>query len=84
MTKSFYLEDGMTYTQDAMDCEGELVNHLSSIFKQWIKKGFSVRDIAHLANQAVMETECDLVLLIRARDVENKKLAEEAEKNERS
>lgn len=64
--KSIFNEDGLTYSKDAVQFDLELYQALMPLFKSWIDRGYSIRELSHIASLSVLDAECTLVLDIRS------------------
>jgi hypothetical protein len=53
------------YTEDALKLDREINDALMDIFRKWIDKGYSVREIGHIVGLAVWDVELHYVLFQR-------------------
>jgi hypothetical protein len=50
------------WTDDAQALEAEMSIALRPIFDKWVKEGYNIRQISHIATHTVMGLECECVL----------------------
>lgn len=66
--KSFY--DGHDWSLDGLDCARDLREALKTVFIKWAAKGYSPREIAHIASVEASSLECEAIMDLKAgRDV---------------
>lgn len=58
---SLYSPDG-TYTDEALDLVNSGHASLVPVFKEYVKKGFSIREITQILHWSVLDLELDAVL----------------------
>lgn len=61
ITKSAFIKEGVNrdrYTQQAIDIDTELRNAIQPILEKYARRGYSIRELAHIANTAIWDVEC--------------------------
>ncbi len=70
-TKLLFREEDDRFTPEGIKLDAEMSNALRPIFSAWYKKGYSARDISHIAMLAAQWEECGLILTKDMKEVSN-------------
>jgi hypothetical protein len=62
MSKPSLFDDDNRYTPDATELDSLTHHALEDIFTQFVKKGYSPREIAHIMQLSIFDLELDKVL----------------------
>lgn len=68
--KSLYEEDAR-YIIDAINLWNDVTKAINPIFKNYIDKGYSIRDISHVAQATITDFENEHVLIGQAKNARN-------------
>ena len=60
--KLLFNEKYDSYNEDGNILDSQTCKAIDPIFKKWVEKGYSLRDISHIVLQAVMTLECEHIL----------------------
>ena len=60
--KSLFRDDDDRFTPEGIELDADIGDTLAPIFDMWYERGYSPREIAHIAMLAVQMEECSLVL----------------------
>lgn len=50
------------YTEEASHLDSETCRHLYPLMREYVKLGYSAREIAHVITNAISVLECELIL----------------------
>jgi hypothetical protein len=57
MKKNLYHEKDETYLESAHELENETTEAIQSIFDEYVRLGYSIRQISHVMSSAVLQCE---------------------------
>ena len=63
--KSLFIKEGINrdrYTQQAIDMDTELRNAIKPILEKYARQGYSIRELAHIANTSIWDIECSWMI----------------------
>ncbi len=69
--KLLFREEDDRFTTEGMKLDTEILDALIPIFSAWYKKGYSARDISHIAMLAAQWEECGLILTKEMEEVDS-------------
>lgn len=59
------------YTDEANELNRKVSDAIRPLMQDLFNKGFSIRDIAHVALHAVFETECEIIITCKDEGLNN-------------
>ncbi|KKL50875.1 hypothetical protein LCGC14_2301140 [marine sediment metagenome] len=61
--KSLFNEKYDSYNKDGNSLDNQINKAVKPMFKEWAEKGYSLREISHIALQTIMTLECENILI---------------------